>query len=474
MVGLSLPLAMWIVLMNIVGLTEIYCRRITDQQEVRIYMEKTTKDTKKIHTKNSLGWKMLALVVLPVLLLGTILMGVGMHAFSGSMEKHVQKEMTEQTQLILRMLDQEYPGEFSLRKDTEGNYRIYKGGQDITRDTEFIDDMKEIMGVEVTLFCQDVRLLTTLKDAKGNSFVNTAVSSVIAKDVLKQKKAHFYTSTTNVGTERNFAYYQPIFLKDGTCFGMVGVCRRAADVEKNIREAVFPLLLVCIAAMFVIGGIGVWYAQKLAGRIHVLQRFMKKLTQEEFETEIPGSLLKVNDELGDLARSGKTMQESIRRQVELDELTQLYNRRYGDKRLLRMRQEMQKSGVPYCVAIGDIDLFKKVNDEYGHEAGDVVLTRVARILKELMLCEGYVCRWGGEEFLLVMEDCTLERAGELLQNILDTLRTQEIEYLDRTIRVTMSVGLVQAEPSEEIDDILRRADRRLYYAKSHGRDQVRL
>ncbi len=393
----------------------------------------------KIHNKNSLGPKMLALAVLPVLALGIVLLGVGMHAFSKSMENHVQKEMTEETKLILKILDQNYPGEFSLNKDEKGNYHIYKGGKDITKDTEFIDNMKDIMGVDVTLFCQDVRLQTTLRDAKGRLFINTAVSSVITKDVLKKKKPHFYQSTTTVSNERNFAYYEPIFLQDGTCFGMVGVCRRAADVEENIRTAILPILFVCLAVMFVIGAISIWYAHTLADRIRALQFFMKKLTQEEFDTELPSHLLKSGDELGDLARSGKKMQES---------------------------------GIEYCVAIGDIDFFKKVNDRYGHEAGDVVLTKVARILREKIMSKGYVCRWGGEEFLIVLEDCEQKQAKQILQDVLDVLRGQSIECQGQNICVTMSVGVVQVASDEKIDDILRRADKKLYDAKAGGRDRI--
>ena len=338
---------------------------------------------------NGLGDKMLALAVLPILVLGIVLMVVSMQTFSDKMEGHVRKEMTQQTKLILKILDENYPGEFSLNKDVKGNYHIYKGGKDITKDTEFIDNMKEIMGVEVTLFCQDVRLQTTLRDSKGRLFINTAVSSVITKDVLKKKKAHFYRSTTNVGDERYFAYYEPIFLEDGTCFGMVGVCRKATDIEKNIRMAVRPILLLSIAAIFVIGAISISYTRILTKRIRILQQFMKKLTKDDFEAEMPAGLLKVEDEIGDLARSGKKMQESIRRQVEYDEMTQLYNRRYGDKNLLKMKAQMQISGIKYCVAIGDIDFFKKVNDNYGHEAGDEVLIHVARVLKEQLLANGY-------------------------------------------------------------------------------------
>ena len=421
---------------------------------------------------NGLGDKMLALAVLPILVLGIVLMVVSMQTFSDKMEGHVRKEMTQQTKLILKILDENYPGEFSLNKDVKGNYHIYKGGKDITKDTEFIDNMKEIMGVEVTLFCQDVRLQTTLRDTKGRLFINTAVSSVITKDVLKKKKAHFYRSTTNVGDERYFAYYEPIFLEDGTCFGMVGVCRKATDIEKNIRMAVRPILLLSIAAIFVIGAISISYTRILTKRIRILQQFMKKLTKEDFEAEMPAGLLKVEDENGDLARSGKKMQESIRRQVELDELTQLYNRRYGDKCLRQMCKKMQESGIEYCVAIGDIDFFKKVNDRYGHEAGDVVLTKVARILREKIMSKGYVCRWGGEEFLIVLEDCEQEQAKQILQDVLDVLRGQSIECQGQNICVTMSVGVVQVASDEKIDDILRRADKKLYDAKAGGRDRI--
>lgn len=422
---------------------------------------------------NGLGDKMLALAVLPILVLGIVLMVVSMQTFSDKMEGHVRKEMTQQTKLILKILDENYPGEFSLNKDVKGNYHIYKGGKDITKDTEFIDNMKKIMGVEVTLFCQDVRLQTTLRDSKGRLFINTAVSSVITKDVLKKKKAHFYRSTTNVGDERYFAYYEPIFLEDGTCFGMVGVCRKATDIEKNIRMAVRPILLLSIAAIFVIGAISISYTRILTKRIRILQQFMKKLTKDDFEAEMPAGLLKVEDEIGDLARSGKKMQESIRRQVEYDEMTQLYNRRYGDKNLLKMKAQMQISGIKYCVAIGDIDFFKKVNDNYGHEAGDEVLIHVARVLKEQLLANGFVCRWGGEEFLIVIESHTIEQAEHILQSILDTLRNQTITYQEQQIRVTMSMGLVSVKAEDEIDDILRCADQKLYEAKENGRDQIR-
>lgn len=109
---------------------------------------------------------------------------------------------------------------------------------------------------------------------------------------------------------------------------------------------------------------------------------------------------------------------------------------------------------------------------YGHEAGDVVLTKVARILREKIMSKGYVCRWGGEEFLIVLEDCEQEQAKQILQDVLDVLRGQSIECQGQDICVTMSVGVVQVASDEKIDDILRRADKKLYNAKAGGRDRI--
>ena len=120
---------------------------------------------------------MLALAVLPVLALGIVLLGVGMHAFSKSMENHVQKEMTEETKLILKILDQNYPGEFSLNKDEKGNYHIYKGGKDITKDTEFkkqhgwlrLERGRKIMQIT------DVRVRKVEKEGKMKAVVSITI-----------------------------------------------------------------------------------------------------------------------------------------------------------------------------------------------------------------------------------------------------------------------------------------------------------
>ena len=121
--------------------------------------------------------------------------------------------------------------------------------------------------------------------------------------------------------------------------------------------------------------------------------------------------------------------------------------------------------------LGDIDFFKKVNDTYGHECGDIVLSEVATILNKNMRNQGFVARWGGEEFLLVFENCNLDEAVNKLEHILDEIRKKEISYKDEIVRITMTFGICQGS-TDDMDDVIRMADSKLYEGKAGGRNQI--
>ncbi|MCF0130253.1 MAG: GGDEF domain-containing protein, partial [Pseudobutyrivibrio sp.] len=124
----------------------------------------------------------------------------------------------------------------------------------------------------------------------------------------------------------------------------------------------------------------------------------------------------------------------------------------------------------------DIDFFKKVNDTYGHEAGDDVLKAVTRIINDAVKTRGFVARWGGEEFLVVFENTDLETATKLLNKLLEKLRAEEIKSNTdkgiQTIKITMSFGVTPGGYEESNDSMLKRADGLLYQAKETGRNQV--
>jgi len=157
----------------------------------------------------------------------------------------------------------------------------------------------------------------------------------------------------------------------------------------------------------------------------------------------------------------------IKDSAERDFLTGLYNRRY----FFDHWQRVAKKDTPVALAMLDIDFFKKVNDTYGHDAGDLVLKHFATLLKQKVGTDALITRFGGEEFCLLFgseEAEAVQRMNDLCRMVRESL----IELPDGTsLTVTMSVGLSCGE-NQNIEDMLKSADECLYRAKEQGRDQV--
>lgn len=154
-----------------------------------------------------------------------------------------------------------------------------------------------------------------------------------------------------------------------------------------------------------------------------------------------------------------------------DPLTKLPNRRSMMQVLNVSMHELQRDNAPFSVILGDIDDFKKVNDNYGHDAGDKVLVTVANtITSQLRDCDS-VCRWGGEEILIIVKG-DLEAAKGIAERIRLNISTSKVEHNNQTIRVTMTFGVAQAKAGDRIEHLIQQADNRLYYGKGHGKNQV--
>lgn len=152
-----------------------------------------------------------------------------------------------------------------------------------------------------------------------------------------------------------------------------------------------------------------------------------------------------------------------------DVLIQVPNRR----RLMDvLKMSANPPNVPYPVALVDVDHFKRVNDEYGHAAGDVALARIASVLMTSIRTSDVVGRWGGEEFILVLPATSLSRARELLERVRDRVAAEAVEYDDAGIHVTISIGAADARGGMTYQDAMRIADERLYLAKRRGRNLV--
>lgn len=170
--------------------------------------------------------------------------------------------------------------------------------------------------------------------------------------------------------------------------------------------------------------------------------------------------------------SGKLLETHLlRQQNQVDYLTGLKNRRgfydYYERKITPIRCCCKSS-----IIIGDIDFFKKVNDTYGHNAGDVVLVCVADLMQKCVNKKGKVFRWGGEEFVILLPQYSLEQARMLAEEIRKSVEELECHSGKERIKVTISLGVKELENCKELEENISEADEKLYQAKMSGRNKV--
>ena len=183
-------------------------------------------------------------------------------------------------------------------------------------------------------------------------------------------------------------------------------------------------------------------------------------------------LKRERDQLRAKAEQARRRAENAQEQSMSDALTGLRNR-YGLQRsLLRAYAEARRYGRPLSCLMIDIDKFKGINDTYGHIAGDTALMQVARILTESVRGSDVVCRYGGEEFLVLMPETQLEGALALGEKIRAAAAERKFGDGERVFRLTLSAGVAELGVEESGHDMIARSDIALYRAKQAGRDRV--
>jgi len=167
------------------------------------------------------------------------------------------------------------------------------------------------------------------------------------------------------------------------------------------------------------------------------------------------------------------LQEKLREQAFRDPLTGLYNRLFLDECLEREFARCGRSGCPLSIVIADLDFFKSVNDRYGHQAGDAALRHMADLLSAHARASDVVCRYGGEEFLLLLPDTAANVAWQRAEELRAALERQPVVWQAQRIPITASLG-VSAYPVDAATqfDLIRAADSALYAAKAGGRNRV--
>jgi diguanylate cyclase (GGDEF)-like protein len=190
--------------------------------------------------------------------------------------------------------------------------------------------------------------------------------------------------------------------------------------------------------------------------------------------ETQRSLLRVFTEQIALALSNLKLRDSLRQQSIRDSLTGLFNRRYLEEALSLEIQRAKRNNSPFSVIMIDLDHFKRFNDTHGHEAGDVVLQTLGGFLQRHVRGGDIVCRYGGEEFTLVLPGSTLALAQQRAEELSEGVRSLHVDFNGSSLGpLSLSAGVATfPNHGEGAEMILQAADVALYRAKSEGRDRV--
>lgn len=169
---------------------------------------------------------------------------------------------------------------------------------------------------------------------------------------------------------------------------------------------------------------------------------------------------------------GKFLVEELEKYVCYDTLTHLLNRRSMDDYLQKAYQEANADGTDFCLMMLDIDDFKKVNDTYGHDCGDEVLRCVANTISTGVRKNDTVFRWGGEEILVLMQTAE-QQASDSAERIRHEIEKDTIRYRgENLVSVTVTIGISAYRNGMTIQQMMDEADKKLYYGKNHGKNQV--
>jgi two-component system cell cycle response regulator len=189
------------------------------------------------------------------------------------------------------------------------------------------------------------------------------------------------------------------------------------------------------------------------------------------------SLFRVISNALEKHRLNMEMRRAVKKMTEMstrDELTGLYNRRYFMDVLEREIKGAERYDRKLALGMMDLDFFKRINDTHGHPAGDEVLRQVARLLREFSRESDIPCRYGGEEFVVVLTDTSLENARLFCDRFRKKLENHVIDYQEISLRVTVSIGVAGYCPAsgQSITTFLSQTDKALYAAKEQGRNRV--
>lgn len=166
------------------------------------------------------------------------------------------------------------------------------------------------------------------------------------------------------------------------------------------------------------------------------------------------------------------LSQHLKELADTDELTGLPNRRRMQDILYQEISRLRRGGKLFCIILMDIDEFKSVNDTYGHDCGDNVLKIFSKEVSTALRAQDICARWGGEEFLIMLPETGLENAVKVAERVRDAIQNKIIKYGDSEFVITVSMGIREFQPLEDLDGCIKEVGRKLFQAKREGGNRI--
>lgn len=233
----------------------------------------------------------------------------------------------------------------------------------------------------------------------------------------------------------------------------------------NLKTGTMVLLLVYLVAIIVFQFPNIPFVLAEYDSDFKIRFFATLSFESIFCFVLEASRLKARNELLDLAQTHEHA-------AKTDELTGLSNRRDILNRLTEEFSRYQRSGRHFSITLIDLDLFKNINDQYGHNAGDDALKQFADLVQSVIRQTDVAARWGGEEFLVLLPDTSLISALTLAERLRSEVAHNPFSFHGQHLPITISAGVCSVAQMDSIDNMLKQADTQLYSAKEAGRNRI--
>ncbi len=410
--------------------------------------------------RKSLRFSIMLASVIPVIILGVVLTVYAQRSLREGMGYEVEQSLSGLAHSLISIYNLAYEGEFSYQDG-----KVMKGESEITSDFDILDRFKKDTGADASICIGTKRCLTTIQDEQGRRLIGTDIPESVREAVLEQGQEYF-SRKININGQKYYGYYVPIRNAAGEVAGISFAGKAVDAINRSVYAIIWRNVILCSIVILLASALCNALSHRIAVAVQSIKSFLHGLAKGDFLQEMPRNVTERRDELAEIGEDAVIVSRSLENMVSRDPLTWLLNRR-----ACMIQAEKRQSGEEYGVAMGDIDFFKRVNDQYGHEKGDEVLRYVAEVLQKGMDNSGFVSRWGGEEFLLVMEG-ELPVLYEKLCRINDELEEKEFEHSGARFRISMTFGVVTWNETEKFETAINRADELLYFGKEHGRHQI--